>query len=139
MSNPYSPPLARVAADSPADALQGERLEKIRTGQRLVVWAMLMYFAIGALSLLPLSVSSMRLLFLPAMVAVLVMIVQSFVGLFRMWSGLGTPMAYRIIMALLMFVPLIGLLILAGSSARATKHLHQHGYRVGLLGARARP
>ncbi len=135
MENPYSPPLANVERPLAGNAEVIARLEKVRTGQRLVIWAMLLYFSLGALSLLPLSLSSMRLLLLPAMVAVLVMIVQSFVGLFRIWSGLGMPMAFRIILGVLLFVPLIGLLILATSSARATKHLRQHGYRVGLLGA----
>lgn len=139
MDNPYSPPLANVERPLAGNAEVLARLEKVRTGQRLVIWAMLLYFALGALSLLPLSVSLMRLLVLPAMVAVLVMIVQSFVGLFRIWSGLGTPMAFRIILGVLLFVPLIGLLILASSSARATKQLRQHGYRVGLLGARPLP
>lgn len=139
MDNPYSPPLAGVEQPSTGDTDLRLRLEKIRSGQRLVIWAILLYFAIGALFQLPSSLSSMRFIVLPGIVAVLVMIVQSFVGLFRIWSGLGTPMAFRIILGVLLFVPLIGLLILASSSARATKYLRQHGYRVGLLGARAQP
>lgn len=135
MDNPYSPPLANVEHASAGNAEVLARLEKVRTGQRLVIWAMVLYFAMGALWLLPLGLFSLRVIALPAMAEMFVVIVQSLLGVVRMWSGFETPIAYRIIMAALLFVPMVGLLILAGSSARATKSLRQHGYRVGLLGA----
>jgi hypothetical protein len=139
MNNPYSPPLSNVERSPARNAEEFVRLEKIRTGQRLVVWAMLLYFGIGALSVLGKdNPATAALIGLLTLAMLLPMIVLAFMGLFRMWSGFGTPVAYRIILAILMFVPLIGLLVLASSSSRATKRLRQHGYRVGLLGAGAR-
>jgi hypothetical protein len=137
-SNPYSPPLSNVEQTKTHTAVERERLEKVRTGQRLVIWSILLYFGMGALSILSGNAPALANLLDLLIVAMLVaMFVMSFMGMFRMWSGLGTPLIYRVVMFLLMLVPLIGLLILVRSSAKATKTLKENGYRVGLLGAEA--
>lgn len=139
-SNPYSPPQANLEQPKTHTAAERERLEKVRTGQRLVIWSILLYFGMGALSALSGSDPALAsLLGLLILVMVVAMFIMSFMGLFRMWSGLDTPMVYRVLMFLFMFVPLIGLLILVRSSAQATKMLKENGYRVGLLGAAAMP
>lgn len=139
-SNPYSPPQANIEQTGTHTAAERERLEKVRTGQRLVIWSILLYFGMGALSALSGSDPGMAsLLGLLIVAMVVAMFVMSFMGLFRMWSGLDTPMIYRVLMLVFMFVPLIGLLILVRSSSQATKMLQQNGYRVGLLGAAAMP
>lgn len=138
MDNPYSPPIANVERLPAIGTEELAQLEKIRSGQRLVVWAMLLYFGLGALSVLVgegtslVAIITMTVLGLAFLIA---MIALALIGLLRIWSGLGTAVIFRILLFLLLFVPLVGLLVLASSSARATKRLRANGYRVGLLGA----
>jgi hypothetical protein len=138
MSTPYDPPKSQIVDRSAPD----ERVEKVRTGQRLVIWAILLYFGLSALSVI--AGSSQSTLFLAVfglltLVGVVAMFVMSLVGIFRIWSGLQTSLAARVLMLFLLLIPLIGLLMLISINGRATKFLRQHGYRVGLLGAAAAP
>lgn len=140
MDNPYSPPRTNVEPAPSIDAGNLARLEKIRTGQRFVIVAILLYFGAAAVSALlddAMSLMAVTMISLVILVLSVAMIVMALLGLFGMWSGLGTAMVYRIVMVLLLFLPLVGLLVLASSSARATKRLRANGYRVGLLGAGA--
>ena len=61
---------------------------------------------------------------------------MGFIGVYRIARGLGCPMWLRVLLLLLLFIPLVGLLVLASLNARATRRLRDAGYQVGLLGAR---
>jgi len=120
-TNPYRTPRANVDTGG-----SGPELERVATGQKLVVYAFLVYIAAGALRALvsPLLV----LLAIPALVMALI-------GVWRTGAGLGWHVAVRILLLVLMFVPLVNLIVLLVVSGRATRALRDAGYRVGLLGA----
>lgn len=142
MDNPYSAPEARLETTTTLSREDARKLEQVRTGQRLVIWAILLYFGIAALS----AVSSQKpdplvMIVIGGMMvlAMLTMLVLSVMGMFRIWAGLNTHIVIRILLFVLMFVPLAGLLILVRTSSNATKRLRENGYRVGLLGAAPLP
>ncbi|MGE5823767.1 MAG: hypothetical protein ACM36A_04160 [Bacteroidota bacterium] len=120
-ANPYRTPRANVDTGD-----EGPQLERVATGQKLVVYAFLVYIAAGALRAL---VSPMLvLLAIPALAMALI-------GVWRTGAGLGWHVAVRILLLVLMFVPLVNLIVLLVVSGRATRALRDAGYRVGLLGA----
>jgi hypothetical membrane protein len=120
-ANPYRTPRANVDTGG-----EGPELESVAAGQKLVIYAFLVYIAAGALRELvsPLLV----LLAIPALVMALI-------GVWRTGAGLGWHVAARILLQVLMFVPLVNLIVLLVVSGRATRALRGAGYRVGLLGA----
>ncbi len=121
-ANPYEAPKARVATQAFSD----ENIDKIARGQKLVVYAFILYFAAMALQ----SVLG----FVVALVA-LGALVTALVGVFRLSSGMGHGTGLKILWIVLMFVPLINLITLLRLNSSATKALRAAGYRVGLLGA----
>jgi hypothetical protein len=124
--NPYQTPQARVE-----DALEDEKgIEDVRTGQRLVIFAVLLN-----LVSLVLSLAALGLLSLPLQ---LITLVLSFMGVLRLARGFGMSTLARIGLVILMLVPLVNLLTLVILSSRATARLREAGYRVGLMGARAK-
>ena len=104
-----------------------ERIEKIASGQKLIIYAILVNFLTFAL---------MAVFGDLAGVVGIVAIVMSFVGMFRLAGGLGYSTAAKILLVILLLVPLIGLITLLVLNSRATKALREAGYTVGLLGAR---
>jgi hypothetical protein len=48
---------------------------------------------------------------------------------------MGYAVGWRVLLAVLMVIPLIGLITLVILNSRATKALRAGGYKVGLLGA----
>jgi small-conductance mechanosensitive channel len=134
MSSPYAPPKSQIV-DTRAP---NERLEKVRTGQRLVIWAILLYFGVSALAAIGSGTSSVvvsAIVGLLTLCGLLAIFVMSLMGLFRIWSGLQTSIVARVLLLFLLLIPLIGLLTLIAINSRATKFLRDNGYRVGLLGA----
>jgi hypothetical protein len=123
MENPYRSPTAAVSTRERTN----ETLDDVASGQKLVIYAILLYFvaALARLALGPLV----------AVVAIACM-VMSWVGMYRLTRGLGYPMWWRIALMVLMLVPLLGLLVLVVLSSKATARLKDAGYSVGLMGAR---
>lgn len=123
MENPYRSPQASVVAREKGS----DSLDDVVGGQKLVIYAMLMYIGTAVLrgGLAPL-----------AMLLGLACLVMSWIGIYRIGRGLGYPLWWRIVLLLLMLIPLVGLLVLAALSGRATSRLRKAGYSVGLMGAR---
>lgn len=121
-SNPYEAPKADVAmpvADEP-------QTEQVASAQKLIIYAILAYFAAAVVRVLLGPVG------LLVGVAALLM---GLVGAYRLCTGLGYPMAIRVLLMLLMCVPLVSLIVLLVLNGKATRRLRDAGYRVGLLGA----
>lgn len=123
MENPYQSPNSVVSAREP----RNPALDDVASGQKLVIYAILLYFVaavsraiLGPLALLPF----------------LICLGMSWVGIYRIGRGLGYPVWGRILLLLLMLIPLVGLLALVVLNSRATARLEKAGYSVGLLGAR---
>ena len=125
-NNPYTPPKASVAGVT-ADTI--ERLNRIAAGQRLVIVALLC--SIGAQVLARFVGPLGALLLLAAYVI-------SIVGVVRLASALGSSRGTQVLYAVGLIIPLINIAILLVLSSRATRRLQAGGYKVGLLGARAR-
>lgn len=101
-------------------------IEKVASGQKLIIWAILLNiltlclsFAIGdSASLLVIGV-----------------LILSLIGLFQLTAGLGYSIGAKIGFVILLLLPLIGLITLLILNSKATKALRAAGYKVGLLGA----
>ena len=128
-NNPYTPPKASVADVGGASADTIERLNRIAAGQRLVIVALLCSIVAQVLAR---SVGPLGALILIASFII------SIVGVVRLASALGSSGASQALYAVGLIVPLINIAILLVLSSRATRRLRAGGYKVGLLGARAR-
>jgi hypothetical protein len=122
--NPYQTPKAAVG-DGIDDS---EDIEKVRTGQKMLIYAILLNFVTYGFQGAGLPV-------IGVLVAIGALIL-SLVGIFRVGSGMGFGTVAKIGLVLLMFVPLVNLITLLVLNGRATKMLREAGYAVGLLGAR---
>jgi hypothetical protein len=123
VENPYRAPQASVFNKQKPSA----GLDDVASGQKLIIYAILLYFlcaalkaVIGPLVLLPM----------------LLCLGLSWTGIYKISRGLDYPMWARIVLLALMLIPLVGLLVLLALSSRATAKLKAAGYSVGLLGAR---
>jgi hypothetical protein len=105
---------------------QPTSIEKVATGQKLIIYAILVNF---------LTMGLVAAFGDIAALLGIVAIVLSLAGLMRLGSGLHYSTGKKILLVLLMFVPLISIITLAILNSRATKALRAAGYRVGLLGA----
>ncbi len=144
-SNPYRPPTAEVRDVTDAE-IDDDRVEGLRAGQKLAIYAILVYLVTafvqggirgaihGAGGATGLALVG-GLVFLTGAIAALVM---SFMGIWKMGRGLGIGTAFRVVMLILMFVPLLNILLLLVVNARATRKLRQAGYKVGFLGVSGR-
>jgi hypothetical protein len=119
-NNPYQSPKSRVA-----DVVDGD-IEAIAAGQKLVIYAILVYFLAAAsrLAIGPLAV----LLFLAALGLAIA-------GILKLGAGMGFSTLTKVVCVVLMFVPLGGLIMLLVLNSKATTRLRAAGWRVGLLGA----
>ena len=123
MENPYQSPNAVILPREKPNL----RLDDVASGQKLVIYAILLYFLAAVL----------RIVIGPiAIVLMLICLGMSWTGIYRIGRGLEYPLWVRILLPVLMLVPLLGLLLLVFLSARATARLKSAGYSVGLLGAR---
>jgi FtsH-binding integral membrane protein len=123
MQNPYQAPQAVVAEPFAADA----GIEQVASAQKLIIYAILGYFAAVALQ---------GVLGLFAALLLVLVVCAALVGTFKLCTGMGFSMASRVILLVLMFVPLVSLIVLLVLNAKATARLRAAGYHVGLLGAR---
>ena len=111
-------------AEQPASDVRP--IEKVASGQKLIIYAILVNF---------LTIGLMAAFGDIAGVVNIVAIVMSLVGMFRLAGGLGYSTVAKIFLLVLLIVPLVGLITLLVLNSRATKALRQAGYTVGLLGA----
>ena len=123
MENPYQSPNAVVDVREQRSSSLGD----LASGQKLVIYAILLYFLAAALRT---AVGPVALL------ALLACLVMSWIGIYKIARGLDYPVWWRIVLLVLMLVPLVGLLVLVMLSSKATSRLRKAGYSVGLLGAR---
>lgn len=121
--NPYAAPKSEVGG---AEAVDDQRLQRIASGQKFAIYAILLQFlaygaqaAYGAVG---------GLVFLAAFVL-------SVIGIFRLGETVTGSAVLRLFLCVLMIIPLVSLLVLLSLNSRATKQLREGGYRVGLLGA----
>ena len=120
MNNPYQSPPSRVA-----DVVDGN-IEASAGGQKLVIYAILIYFLAAA----------SRLVIGPlALLIALLALGLAIAGILKLSAGMGFSTLTKIVCVVLMFVPLVGLIMLLVLNSKATKRLQAAGYRVGLLGA----
>lgn len=124
MTDPYAPPKAQMVEP----AAQAPEVEKIRIGQKLLIYAILLNIGV---SLAAISLPILGLL------QFLVLGVSIF-GLVRLFQGMRTAMWARVLLFISMIIPLVNLLVLLGLNGRATKALRRAGYKVGLMGASKR-
>jgi hypothetical protein len=139
-SNPYRPPQAQVR-DVPDTEMDGARLASLSSGQKLAIYAICIYLGMAFLRgfLVGIyrpgaSTGTLILLGVITIAGALVALVLSFIGLWRMASGIGIGVVFRVLMLLFMFVPLFNIIILLVLNARTTRALRQAGYRVGFFG-----
>jgi hypothetical protein len=108
---------------------EAAQTEQIRSGQRIAIWAILMHL----ISIPLMAVPEAAFVRVPL---VLVAIVVAVLGIVRMSRGLGISLILIVLMAMGMVVPFLNLVILLIINARATRFLRDHGYTVGMLGAK---
>lgn len=112
---------------TPPPAIESPTIKKLASGQKLVIYAVLVNFlTIG------LQVAFGDIAGLVAIIAV----VLSVIGIFRLASGFSYSVGIKILLVALMFIPLINIIALLKLNSSATKALRAAGFKVGLLGAR---
>ncbi len=121
-TNPYQAP--QTAPTTPVSA--DTQLESVRSGQRMIIFGILAYFA---------AIIIQFVIGPFAAVGLLVSLILGLIGIVRLSSGLGYHVGLVVLFVILMIIPLVGLVTLLILNSKATKVLREHGYRVGLLGA----
>lgn len=102
-------------------------LDDVASGQKLVIYGILVYFLTGGLSV---AVGPLAFFLFP------VAMVMGWLGIYRITRGLDYPIWMRILLMLAMFIPLVSLIVLLFLNSQATGKLRDAGYSVGLAGAR---
>jgi len=125
--NPYSPPGAKV--DDVDSGVDIERLNRVASGQRLVIFALLASIVAVALQAVIGEI---------AVVFSLAASIVAIIGIVRLAGGLGSSGLARFFYAVVMLVPLVNLIVMLILNSRATRALRAGGYRVGFLGASQR-
>jgi len=143
MDQPNIPPLPESAVCPPAIqppasdaeiARKNTLLQQTATGQKLVIYAILVYIAaIIATQVFPQFVKPFGIILLIGIAA------MSLTGIIKLASGLEYSTVATVLLALGSFIPLVGLLILLMLNGKATAALKAAGYKVGLLGASGIP
>jgi hypothetical protein len=115
-----------MTSQNPQVASFDQQTEKVASGQKLIIYAILVNF---------LTVGLQAAIGEIAGLLAIVAIVMSLIGMFRLASGLGYSTGAKVLLVILLLIPLIGLITLLVLNSRATKALKAAGYTVGLLGA----
>lgn len=128
---------ARAREDSPRATLLPAReaearpmptaIEKVALGLTLVLWAA------GALLLAIVTAALEKQV---AGIFNLACFLLALGGVVLMAWGQGLPVVVRVVLAMLMFVPIVNLVIVLVMAARAMKALKASGYRVGFMSVR---
>ena len=128
MTNPYSSPESNLV-DANMEWEQIHELNKLASGQRMVIYSILGYFlAIGLQKGVPIL----------AGLLVFAALITALIGTFRVAAGLKIAIPLRIILFIFMFMPVLNVLTILWMSSSATKKLRAAGYTVGFLGAKDR-
>ncbi|WP_147251008.1 hypothetical protein [Arenicella xantha] len=126
IGNPYKAPSSDIVANNQSEEQQAQT-ERLAQGQKLIIYAMLLYFVV---------LFAQAFIGLLGPLLLLGCLLMSIIGLFRVLSVLDSHIVIKILLFILLFVPLINLFVMLRINARATKRLRAEGYTVGLLGAR---
>lgn len=113
----------------------GTAIEKVQSGQRMVIFAILGNLLLCSLYGLALLLRGEIIIGLFMLLIVVGSLITGIIGVFRLASGLGYGLLIRILFILFLFVGLINVLILLRLNSKATARLRSAGYKVGLLGA----
>ena len=127
-TNPYATPAAKVD-DVTTDVVDIPRLNRVASGQRLMIYSILVSLVALALqaSIGPAS-----------FVVTIGSWILSMIGVVRLSGALGNSTIVRVVCAIAMVIPLINLLVMLRFSSIATNKLRVGGYKVGLFGASQR-
>lgn len=115
-------------------------LDRIASGQRLMIFGLLAMLLYGLLKAIlgPAAANpafgELIILFAVAIIA-LGAVIGGLVGQLRLAKGLGYSRLRRLVCVLLMLLPFINFLVAVLSSSQATNALRAGGYQVGLFGA----
>lgn len=131
-TNPYRSPSSDVY--QPHDAAYDDNLDldNVASGQKLVIYALLAQFSAKIVAGLAQS-SAINLL---AGIVVVMALIASLFGMYRLASGLGTNIFLKIFLMVFMLLPIFNLIFVISGSIRATRVLRAAGYQVGLLGVK---
>jgi hypothetical protein len=112
----------------------GPELRAIASAQRFIIYAILGYLILVVVMVIlrPRDVPGVDFI---AGIVGLGTAICGLIGIVRLAANLYRSTLVGILNGLAMFLPFIGLLVLAMVNARATRVLKKHGIRVGLLGA----
>jgi hypothetical protein len=127
-TNPYAAPKAKVADAAGHDGETWERLKRVASGQRLIIYSLLVQIV---------SVTLQGTIGIPGFILGLAASIMAIVGVVRITGGLGRSLIAKIVYIVAMFIPLINLIAMLLLSSQATKALREAGLEVGFLGAKA--
>ncbi len=117
--NIYQAPESDLAAEDRGN------IENVAKAQKLVIYAIVLYFAGVVLAAYFESVGNAVLI---------ISILLGLFGVIKLVISLGDSIIARILYIILMFIPLVSLLVLIILNSRASARLREHGYKVGLFG-----
>jgi hypothetical protein len=120
------PPIPNINSDS---------VEKVRVGQRWILFAILLNIVLVGLAFIPKNDAIMAVFGLLSAVMLIASLILSLFGVLRLTAGFGYGVPARILIVILMFVPLVSLVVLLMQNSKATATLRAAGYKVGVLGA----
>lgn len=129
--NPYQAP-SSVVEENIAKPISREDIMRIMSGQKLVIYSLIVSFGSGALNRIETGFYG-NIFLLAFGIGVLTMGV---VGVLRVTSGLRYSTLARVGYVIGLFIPLANLVVLFMLSSRATKRLRDLGYEVGFFGAK---
>lgn len=112
-----------------------EHIEKVRTGQRLLIVAILLNLVAQTMRFTTVEPT----LVLTSAGVALFAVGLSILGIVRMSGGLGFNLGLQFAFGILMFIPLVNLITLFVLNAKATRALREAGLRVGFFGANRPP
>lgn len=122
-----------------------EKIERVRTGQRIVLYSVMLSMLSMALLLGGVFLARIlndRTLALTVVYLKLVLWlggqVVGIIGIIRLSKGLGYSILGRILFVISVFIPFVNLIVLLVLSSKATMVLVEAGYKVGLMGATER-
>lgn len=119
-----------IEIDAAAEEHDGSDLDKAASGQKILIYSILLGFVSNA-------VARSGVHPLVPLLATAALAFYSLLGVVRLGSGLGKSTGTTIAFMVLSFVPLANIVSWIVLSIQATRRLRAAGWRVGLLGARA--
>ncbi len=126
-NNPYAAPKAKVSDAPLAGAMDDERLQRVASGQRLMIMSIVVSF---------LSIPLQQVLGQIALAVGLVSSIVAILGAVKLASGLGHAVFARVLWGIAMIIPLVNLICMLVLSSKATRVLRAGGWTVGFFGAR---